>query len=209
VSVLADAPVAVAVAADHSPARVQQLRAYHDSGAYGRDLRAVTRKARAALLDGLAAEADGADAGAKPAIVLDVDETSLSNYRKLSASDFGNTAVPAALAARPDPAIVSTRGLYRTARARGVAVFFVTGRAPARRTQTLANLRSAGYRDGWTDASFRPRAQTTVAFKSATRAAIERRGYTILVNLGDQRSDLQGGHARRAFKLPNPFYTIR
>jgi acid phosphatase len=203
VSVLADAPPAVA--ADHTPARVAQLRAYHDSGAYGRDLRAVTRRARTALLDELVAEPPPA----QPAIVLDVDETSLSNYRKLSASDFGNTTVPAALAARPDPAIASTRSLYRTARARGVAVFFVTGRAPARRMQTLANLRSAGYRDGWTGASFRPRAQATVAFKSGTRADIERRGYTILVNLGDQRSDLQGGHARRAFKLPNPFYTIR
>jgi acid phosphatase len=203
VSVLADAPVAVA--ADHSPARVAQLRAYHDSGTYGRELRAVTRDARAALLDELAAQPPAA----RPAIVLDVDETSLSNYAKLSASDFGNTTVPAAVAARPDPAITSTQSLYRTARARGVAVFFVTGRSPARRTQTLSNLRSAGYRDGWSGASFRPRSESTVAFKSGTRARIERRGYTILVNLGDQRSDLQGGHARRAFKLPNPFYTIR
>jgi acid phosphatase len=205
VSVLAAAPTALA--ADPGPARVAELREYHDSGAYGRDLRAVTRTARAALLDGLAAEP--AVPGRRPAMVLDVDETSLSNYAKLEASGFGTTTVPAALAAAPDPAIGSTRSLYRTARARGVAVFFVTGRAPARRAQTLANLRSAGYRSGWSGAAFRPRSQRTVAFKSAARARIERRGYTILVNLGDQRSDLQGGHARRAFKLPNPFYTIR
>jgi acid phosphatase len=201
VSVLAIAPAA----ADHSPGRVAELRAYHDSGAYGRDLRAVAADARITLLDGLAAEPQGT----RPAIVLDVDETSLSNYRKLEASDFGNTTVPAAVAAKPDPAIAPIRRLYRTARSRGVAVFFVTGRAPARRAQTLANLRSAGYRSGWTGASFRPRSQKTVAFKSSTRARIERSGYTILVNVGDQRSDLQGGHAQRAFKLPNPFYTIR
>ena len=30
----------------------------------------------------------------------------------------------------------------------------------------------------------------------------------ILVNIGDQQSDLAGGHARRAFKLPSPFYFI-
>jgi hypothetical protein len=28
------------------------------------------------------------------------------------------------------------------------------------------------------------------------------------VNVGDQESDLQGGHVVRAFKLPNPFYFI-
>jgi acid phosphatase len=28
------------------------------------------------------------------------------------------------------------------------------------------------------------------------------------VNIGDQESDLDGGHADRDFKLPNPFYFI-
>ena len=35
-----------------------------------------------------------------------------------------------------------------------------------------------------------------------------KRGYDILVNVGDQRSDLTGGYARRGFKLPNPMYLI-
>lgn len=33
-------------------------------------------------------------------------------------------------------------------------------------------------------------------------------GFRIIVNVGDQESDLAGGHAERAFKLPNPFYII-
>ena len=33
-------------------------------------------------------------------------------------------------------------------------------------------------------------------------------GYTIIVNIGDQMSDLDGGFAERTFKLPNPFYFI-
>ena len=49
---------------------------------------------------------------------------------------------------------------------------------------------------------------TTIAYKSRERARIERRGYTIVANVGDQDSDLAGGHAERAFKLPNPFYFI-
>jgi len=31
---------------------------------------------------------------------------------------------------------------------------------------------------------------------------------TIIVNAGDQESDLAGGYAERAYKLPNPFYYI-
>jgi acid phosphatase len=182
--------------------RIAALREYHDSGRYARDLRAVNRSARRYLRRELR------DGVRRPAIVLDVDETSLSNWARLSASDFGATPVPTAVATRPARPIRSTRALYREARRRHVAVFFVTGRAPARRADTLRNLRSAGYDRGWTGASFRPRSIDTTPFKRRARARIERRGYTIVLNLGDQRSDLAGGHARRAFKLPNPFYTI-
>ena len=38
--------------------------------------------------------------------------------------------------------------------------------------------------------------------------AIEAQGYDIVANVGDQYSDLAGGHADRAFKLPNPFYFL-
>ena len=33
-------------------------------------------------------------------------------------------------------------------------------------------------------------------------------GYNIVVNLGDQDSDLKGGYAEKAFKYPNPYYFI-
>jgi putative acid phosphatase of HAD superfamily subfamily IIIB len=46
---------------------------------------------------------------------------------------------------------------------------------------------------------------TTVAYESGARAAIEQQGYRIIANIGDRYSDLAGGHADRAFKVPNPF----
>ena len=49
---------------------------------------------------------------------------------------------------------------------------------------------------------------TTVHYKSATRAHIESLGYDIVANFGDQFSDLEGGHADRTFKLPNPNYFL-
>jgi hypothetical protein len=48
-------------------------------------------------------------------------------------------------------------------------------------------------------------------YKSATRKLIEEGqddGYRIIANIGDQISDLEGGYAKRCFKVPNPFYYI-
>ena len=33
-------------------------------------------------------------------------------------------------------------------------------------------------------------------------------GYTILLSMGDQESDLAGGYAEKTFKLPNPVYYL-
>ena len=39
-------------------------------------------------------------------------------------------------------------------------------------------------------------------------AQIEQMGYTIIANVGDQPSDLIGGHAEKMFLLPDPFYRV-
>ncbi len=49
---------------------------------------------------------------------------------------------------------------------------------------------------------------SAVDFKGPVRAGIEREGYSIIANMGDQPSDLAGGHAERSFLLPNPFYRV-
>ena len=45
-------------------------------------------------------------------------------------------------------------------------------------------------------------------FKTPVRSRIEADGYKIIANVGDQPSDLLGGHAERTFMLPNPFYRV-
>jgi hypothetical protein len=45
-------------------------------------------------------------------------------------------------------------------------------------------------------------------YKSKARADIEGRNYKIVVNVGDQQSDLDGGFAMMTFRVPNPFYFI-
>jgi HAD superfamily, subfamily IIIB (Acid phosphatase) len=212
------------------------LRRYHDSGAYGRDLRRVGRAARAELRRRLVADAApprrvcrvgyrrarhglfervrrcrhrhaGAIVG-RPAIVLDIDETSLSNYAGLDASDFTAGGLAATVAGGQGTAIAATLALYRAARRARVAVFFITGRPAALAAVTRINLRRAGYRQGWQGLKQKPGGAGVEAFKAGARAVLERRGYDILVNVGDQESDLDGGHADAAFKLPDPFYFI-
>ena len=50
---------------------------------------------------------------------------------------------------------------------------------------------------------------TRVEYKSQTRAhAEEKFNLHIIANFGDQYSDLIGGHADKAVKLPNPTYYL-
>lgn len=190
--------------------------AYHDSGAYLRDLARVDDEAG----NWLEAQAPHAT---RPALVLDVDETSLSNWAEMKADAFGY--IPGGSCdslprgpcgfeawekSEQAPAIAPTLRLYHRAQALHVAVFFVTGRPESLGLQTAANLHHAGYGD-WAGLLLEPtgsRFASAAGFKAPTRAAIEARGYTILATVGDQRSDLIGGHAARGFLLPNPFYFL-
>jgi acid phosphatase len=191
------------------------LRQYHDSGAYDRDLATVAHAAKSYLdvrLANAARACHRLSVRCRPnrrfAIVLDIDETSLSNYQGLVASNFSAAGIVAPAVSGTGTAIQPTLQLYRAARSRSVAVYFITGRPSAIQSITEANLRSVGYDQGWNAIYFKPSGTGTAAFKSSTRAGIQRQGYDIVVNLGDQESDLDGGHADRAVKLPNPFYFI-
>ena len=158
----------------------------------------------------------------KPALVLDIDETSLSNWTNLVANDFGFIANGSCSRLPEGPcgfnewilrsdasAIVPTLKLFRTALDKGVAVFFITARRDSQRQATLWNLDRAGY-EGWARLITRgDRNDDDVQqFKTKQREKVAAAGYTIIANMGDQLSDLEGGFAECAFKVPNPFYTV-
>jgi predicted secreted acid phosphatase len=191
---------ATATTADEpkAPASPEEVIAYHDSGEWEADTTRQIRRARRVLRRHLDDR--------RPAIVLDIDDTSLSNYDCLKEVDFDRAAADCA----DLPAIPQTLRFYRYARRQGVKVFFVTGRRERARADTVDNLKAEGYKR-WMGLRMRPDEQPLSrkdGWKARTRGAIERRGFRIVVNLGDQRSDLDGGHARRGFKLPNPMYVI-
>lgn len=188
----------------------QELLTYHDSGAYKQDISAVTEEAKSYLIKRIR-ENKASKNPKKLAMVLDIDETSLSNYNNMVEMNFGGSLpqIDSAIMEAQDPAIVPTLNLYRLAKDQGVAVFFVTGRLDTEesRKQTIANLEKVGYKN-WDGLYFKQKGEKTVEYKSGARKKIEDQGYEIVVNMGDQQSDLDGGYADKGFKLPNPFYTI-
>ena len=189
-----------------APAAPEDIIEYRDSGEWDSDTSEMIGAARRSLSGVL-------DEGSvvRPAIVLDIDDTSLSSYECLKRFNFRQSARRTCSSSGTLPAIPQTLDLYRFARERGVAIFFITGRRERARSFTRSNLRAEGY-GTYTKLYMRPnreRAGTHDGWKARTRRAITRRGYRILVNVGDQRSDLTGGYARRTFKLPNPMYVIK
>jgi predicted secreted acid phosphatase len=189
-----------------APASPAEIVAYRESGGWERDITRTVDRARAHLPRHLPARG-----GRRPALVLDVDDTALSSYACLRAAGFERMPAHRRCAEAAElPAIPQVRALYRRARDRGVAVFFITGRRERARGHTVANLRAAGFARGHR-LIMRPnreRPGTHDGYKRRERRAIARRGFRIVANVGDQRSDLRGGYALRAFKLPNPMYVI-
>jgi len=128
------------------------------------------------------------NAAIRPAIVLDIDNTSLE-----TAYNPGITS----------PAVDPILDLARQAEADGAAVFFVTARPEILGWQTEINLDSVGY--SWEKIYLRPwfNTQANDVLKTAARTAIEGLGYRIVANIGNSATDLSGGHADRTFKLPD------
>ncbi len=208
------------VIADQTAERLQnlddvkhQLRSYYactcSCGCYATDMNSQAQKA----IDALKARVRRHAPGEKLAMVLDIDETSLSNWEQFSRVDFAYDAK--AFTAWEDearaPALAGTLALYRTARQLGVSVFFLTGRPESERAATGKNLRAAGY-DDWQGLILRTpeqARQTAIAFKSGERARLVSAGYKLVLNAGDQWSDLKGDpEAEISIKYPNPFYFI-
>jgi hypothetical protein len=206
----------------------KQLIAYHD-GDYISDISLVLDGARKYVDDRIAENKKLQSGQLKQlAIVLDIDETSLSNWQNLASNNFGfipggSCVLKPGLPCGFDewilmgsaPAIGPTLDFFNFVRSKFVAVFFITGRRDSQRTVTMANLDRAGF-NNWAGLATRPDDEngSIVPFKSSERNKIVAKGYTIIANIGDQDSDhlekdgSRDGSSECFFKLPNPFYFV-
>jgi acid phosphatase len=192
----------------------QRVEQYISSGAYDADFARVVAEAQAYV-------EERAKIVTRPAIVLDIDETSLSNWPAYKVNGWGRVVngecnveqgpcgLRAWQAMGQAKALKPTLELDKRAKALGVAVFFISGRPANLREATVKNLREQGYQ--FDDVIVQPpnaSFASAVDFKAPERRKLADQGYTILLSMGDQNSDLEGGYAERTFKLPNPVYFL-
>jgi predicted secreted acid phosphatase len=163
----------------------------------------------------------------KPALVFDTDDTTLWTY-DMEVADMHFNFNPAEqdvwVQGQKFPATPAMVAYVNKAEQIGYTIFGLTGRNDNQKAATIGNLAKVGYDPNafvadrfytkWLSTSPKPdyitcvATCTTVEYKAGTRAHIESLGYTIVGNFGDQWSDLQGGHAQRSVKLPNPTYYL-
>ena len=209
----------------------KQLKEYQ-AGNYLRDIATVMEGARRYVQDRVADNRKlPLEQMKRLAVVLDIDETSLSNWDNLKANDLGfipggtcflEPGLACGFADWIDkgsaPAIKPTLDFFQAARSKDVdvAVFFISGRRHSQRVITMANLDRAGFQ-GWAGLATRPDDEhgSIVPFKTRERETVTKNGYTIIANIGDQETDLVdavGGTGDQfsecRIKLPNPFYYI-
>lgn len=183
-----------------------EIKAYIDSGQYQKEFDQVVESAKAYLQ-----ENSKRHRGSNPAIVLDIDETSISNLPYLLEADFGYTPGPWQAWVQGDraKAFPATLEFYQWARSQGISVFFITARPETDREATLKLLERTGFSDisGLYLKPVDDKASSAV-YKAGQRRKIIEKGHHIVVNLGDQWTDLDGGYSEAEFKLPNPFYFV-
>ncbi|MEU2439146.1 HAD family acid phosphatase [Streptomyces rubradiris] len=180
----ATAPARTAATAP-APSVAAATAAKVDYATWQKDCQAVMDQALPYLKQRIAA----ARPGEKQAIVLDIDNTALE-------TDFGFS--------YPQPANRPVLDAARYAQEHGVSLFFVTARPGVLYWPTEYNLEHDGYEvsglhvRGLTDLF-----KDVAAYKTAQRVGIENDGYTIIANIGNNATDLSGGHAEKTFKLPD------
>ncbi|MYS92057.1 MULTISPECIES: HAD family acid phosphatase [Streptomyces] len=156
-----------------------------DYATWQKDCQAVMDQALPYLKQRIAA----AKPGEKQAIVFDIDNTTLE-------TDFGFS--------YPQPANKPVLEAARYAQERGVALFFVTARPDIIYSFTEYNLKQAGYQvSGLYVRNFIDLFKNVAEYKTAQRVDVEKKGYTIIANIGNSATDLSGGHAEKTYKLPD------
>ena len=185
VAVTAIALAALTVPAEAATASTTAATATVDYATWQTDCQTVMNQALPYLKQRIAAT----EPGEKQAIVFDIDNTTLE-------TDFGFS--------WPQPANKPVLAVAKYAQEHGVSLFFVTARPGIIYLPTEYNLEHDGYDvDGLYVRGLLDLFKDVAAYKTAQRADIESKGYTIIANIGNSAIDLSGGHAEKTFKLPD------
>lgn len=183
---------------------------YYESGEFQKEVGGVVQDAEQYLRKRVA-ENSLSSQPKKLAMVLDIDDTSLSNFPGNKKRDFSglHELMEASFREADAPAIDPVLRLYNEAIKSGVSVFFITWREDEFRSYTILNLQRSGYY-GWANLympTVEEKKLSAQVYKTSVREMLTKQGYDIILNLGDQDSDLTGGYAEHTDKIPNPLYS--
>lgn len=184
----------------------KEVREYYKSGEWERDVAKKYEEAKNIV--------DKYDGDPKKAtIVFDIDETLVTSlpYFEQHCYIFDKT-LPQwskwVLDAK-SPKIEAALNFYNYAKEKGYRLVILTGRREDQRSLTERNLKNAGYTEYAALYMRDPdKKQPTSIFKQETRKKMSEDGEFILLNIGDQKSDLEGGYSKYQIKLPNPIYAV-
>lgn len=147
---------------------------------------------------------------ARKVVIVDLDDTLLNNHpyyqeqRGFDPSSWkrwieGN---------RNGPYNAPVAELLRYAKSRGFSIMFITGRPPDQAEATLRQI--SGF--AWDGLFFKPSSIkiTSSEYKAKVRSLLRSSGYEVVLNLGDQLSDmdLPLSADEGDFLLPNILYTL-
>ncbi|XP_028791897.1 acid phosphatase 1-like [Neltuma alba] len=189
----------------------KEVESYMIDGQYDEDLDLVMQQI-STFLNSIPLSSDSLDAW-----VLDIDETCLSNLYYYKTKRFGcdpydPVGFRAWASKGGSPAISPVLQLFNKLLDKGFKVFLVSGRDQETLGQaTINNLHNQGF-IGYQRLILRSveyKGQSAVRYKSDIRQKLEKEGYRIWGNVGDQWSDIRGDSTgNRTFKLPNPMYFV-
>lgn len=181
-----------------------EVTAYYESGQYKKELTEIINDAKDKF--------SKVDLVPNSAVVFDVDETTLDNYKAIKQIGFGyerkywNEWVEKANA----PAIPQMKELYDFLLQKGFKIIFITGRRDNQYNPTFANLKSTGYTvfDTLVTRKQDDHKSTAADFKAQKRKELVEKGYVIAGCVGDQATDCEGENCGIVIKLPNYLYLV-
>lgn len=147
------------------------------------------------------------------AVVFDIDDTLLSTYNCNKQIQFGYSDKHFLYCANHKifTPLKDSINFYKQLRKKGVKTFIITGREQDEINITKKNLKEIGITH-WDGLYLKPvnyKEKSVINYKSGARKKITQQGNTILLSIGDQFSDSDGGYTKYKIKLPNPMYEIK
>lgn len=180
----------------------KDIKDYVNNGDYKKDLEAIVQQAKVFVsYEMLTNKKD-------KAVIIDIDETILSNLPYISKQIHLNDVEKLnrwqqTSACEPILPVVE---LYQWLLKQDVKIYFITARPLELKDATIENFKKLNIPQS--EIIFRDQTEWPVPkeFKIAMRKEIVNNNYDIILNIGDQPTDFEGGYWKRALRVPNPFY---